>query len=155
MDGVETNTGTLVDEEDTGTDPHNRDTDGDNYGDGGEIAGGTNPHDPNSKGALLPPFLYVDFEEEAEDLSGNGYNGVVDGLVSFDVEGAPDGPTPRTGASFTGGHIDFPDIDMNSMINAFEDVQLHLLLLAQADRFCRWSGLHVGPNQSGHPQRNT
>ncbi|NRB44845.1 MAG: hypothetical protein HRU47_08545, partial [Verrucomicrobiales bacterium] len=121
LDGVETNTGTLVDEEDTGTDPHNRDTDGDNYGDGGEIAGGTDPHDPNSKGALLAPFLYVDFEEEAEDLSGNGYNGVVDGLVSFDVEGAPDGPTPRTGASFTGGHIDFPDIDMNSMINTFED----------------------------------
>ncbi|HIE64653.1 MAG TPA: hypothetical protein EYQ01_02335, partial [Nitrospira sp.] len=121
LDGVETNTGILVDNDDTGTDPHNRDTDGDNYGDGGEIAGGTDPHDPNSKGALLPPFLYVDFEEEAEDLSGNGYNGVVDGLVSFDVEGAPDGPTPRTGASFTGGHIDFPDIDMNSMINTFED----------------------------------
>jgi hypothetical protein len=121
LDGVETNTGTLVDEEDTGTDPNNADTDGDDYTDGGEIAGGTDPHDPNSKGAIPSPFLYVDFEADAEDLSENGYNGVVDGLVSFDVEGAPSGPTPLTGAHFTGGHIDFPDIDMNSMIRDFED----------------------------------
>ena len=89
IDGVETNSGTLVDEEDTGTDPNNADTDGDSYTDGGEVAGGTDPHDPNSKGAIPSPFLYVDFEADAEDLSENGYNGVVDGLVSFDVEGAP------------------------------------------------------------------
>ena len=113
LDGVETNSGTLVDEEDTGTDPNNADTDGDSYTDGGEVAGGTDPHDPNSKGAIPSPFLYVDFEADAEDLSENGYNGLVDGLVSFDVEGAPSGPTPLTGAHFTGGHIDFPDIDMN------------------------------------------
>ncbi|MFL2479306.1 MAG: LamG-like jellyroll fold domain-containing protein, partial [Verrucomicrobiales bacterium] len=121
LDGVETNSGTLVDEEDTGTDPNNADTDGDSYTDGGEVAGGTDPHDPNSKGAIPSPFLYVDFEADAEDLSENGYNGVVDGLVSFDVEGAPSGPTPLTGAHFTGGHIDFPDIDMNLMIRDFED----------------------------------
>ena len=30
-DGVETNTGELVDEENTGTDPNNADTDGDGY----------------------------------------------------------------------------------------------------------------------------
>ena len=121
LDGVETNSGTLVDEEDTGTDPHNADTDGDGYGDGGEIVGGTDPHDPNSKGAIPPPFLYVDFEGEATDLSGNDYNGEVDGAVSFDVEGAEGGPTPTTGANFTGGHLDFFDIDMNSMISNFED----------------------------------
>tara|TARA_B100001121_G_scaffold26051_1_gene20218 strand:- start:226 stop:3321 length:3096 start_codon:yes stop_codon:yes gene_type:complete len=121
LDGVETNTGKLVDEEDTGTDPNNSDSDGDGYSDGGEIVGGTDPNDENSKGALPPPFLYVDFETEAEDLSENGNNGLIDGLVSFDVEGAPQGSTPTTAANFTGGHIDFPDIDMNSMIRDFED----------------------------------
>ena len=121
LDGVETNTGTLVDEEDTGTDPNNADTDGDDYTDGGEIAGGTDPHDPNSKGAIPSPFLYVDFEDNATDLSGNDYNGEVNGAVSFDVEGAPSGPTPITGGSFTGGFLDFFDIDMNSMIRDFED----------------------------------
>ncbi|HIG85010.1 MAG TPA: LamG domain-containing protein [Verrucomicrobiales bacterium] len=121
VDGVETNTGTLVDEEDTGTDPNNADTDGDDYTDGGELAGGTDPHDPNSKGAIPSPFLYVDFEDNATDLSGNDYNGEVNGTVSFDVEGAGTGPTPLTGANFTGGFLDFFDIDMNSMIRDFED----------------------------------
>ena len=120
-DGVETNTGTLVNSNDTGTDPHNNDTDGDGYGDGGEIVGGTDPHDPNSKGALPPPYLYVDFEEDAADRTENGLDGQIDGAVSIDADGAPDGPTPETGASFTGGHIDFPGLDMNSMIRDFED----------------------------------
>ena len=120
-DGVETNTGELVDNDDTGTDPNNADTDGDGYADGGEIVGGTDPNDENSKGAIPPPFLYVDFEANAEDMSGNDYNGEVDGAVSFDVEGAPSGSTPTTGANFTGGHLDFFDIDMNSMIRDFED----------------------------------
>ncbi|MDP6858669.1 MAG: hypothetical protein QF426_02505, partial [Verrucomicrobiales bacterium] len=121
IDGVETNTGEFVDEENTGTDPNESDTDGDDYGDGAEIAGGTDPLDPNSKGALPAPFIYLDFEDDAADLSGNGYSGEVDGAVSFDVEGAEGGPTPTTGANFTGGHLDFFDIDMNSMIRDFED----------------------------------
>ena len=121
VDGVETNTGTFVDEENTGTDPNESDTDGDDYGDGAEVAGGTDPLDPNSKGALPAPFLYLDFEDSSNDLSGNGHNGEVDGAVSFDVEGADGGPTPTTGANFTGGHLDFFDVDMNSMIRDFED----------------------------------
>ncbi|MEO1860019.1 MAG: LamG-like jellyroll fold domain-containing protein, partial [Verrucomicrobiales bacterium] len=121
IDGVETNTGILVDEENTGTDPNNADTDGDGYSDGGEIAGGTDPHDPNSKGALPAPYLFLDFEGEVEDLSGNGNDGVVDGSVSFDVAGADGGSTPTTGANFTGGHIDVLSIDMNSDLNTFED----------------------------------
>ncbi|MAC50486.1 MAG: hypothetical protein CMO45_09565, partial [Verrucomicrobiales bacterium] len=120
-DGVETNTGELVDEENTGTDPNNADTDGDGYADGGELVGGTDPNDENSKGALPFPYLYIDFEEEVVDSSGNGNDGVVDGDVTFDVEGADGGPTPTTGASFNGGHLDFPSIDMNSMIRDFED----------------------------------
>ena len=120
-DGVETNTGELVDEENTGTDPHNADSDGDGYKDGGEIAGGTDPNDENSKGAIPVPSLYVDFETAAEDQGDNGYNGVIDGAVNIGSEGAPSGSTPGTGASFEGGHIDFPDVDMNSMIRDFED----------------------------------
>ena len=120
-DGVETNTGELVDEENTGTDPNNADTDGDGYADGGEIIGGTDPNDENSKGVLPFPYLYLDFEGEVADLSGNGNDGVVDGDVTFDVDGADVGPTPTTGASFNGGHLDFPSIDMNSMIRDFED----------------------------------
>ena len=113
VDGVETNTGTLVDEENTGTDPNNADSDGDNYNDGFEIAGGTDPNDENSQGAIPPPFLYVDFESNADDQSENGYNGEIDGSVSISVEGAPSGSTPWTGGNFEGGHLDFPDIDMN------------------------------------------
>ena len=63
----------------------------------------------------------MDFEGEVADLSGNGNDGVVDGDVTFDVDGADGGPTPTTGASFNGGHLDFPSIDMNSMIRDFED----------------------------------
>ena len=120
IDSVETNTGVLVDEENTGTSPLNKDSDGDGYSDGGEIAGGTDPNDENSKGALPAPFLYLDFEENAVDLSGNANDGEVDGDVTFDVEGAEGGPTPTTGASFNGGHLDFPGIDMNSMIRDFD-----------------------------------
>ncbi|MFL2451663.1 MAG: LamG-like jellyroll fold domain-containing protein [Verrucomicrobiales bacterium] len=120
IDSVETNTGVLVDEENTGTSPLNKDSDGDGYSDGGEIAGGTDPNDENSKGALPAPFLYLDFEENAVDLSGNANDGEVDGDVTFDVEGAEGGPSPTTGASFNGGHLDFPSIDMNSMIRDFD-----------------------------------
>jgi hypothetical protein len=109
-----------VDEENTGTSPHNRDSDGDGYGDAGEISGGTDPNDENSKGAIPGPFLYLDFEDSAVDLSGNANDGEVDGDVTFDVEGAEGGPTPTTGASFNGGHLDFPGIDMNSMIRDFD-----------------------------------
>ena len=63
VDGVETNTGTLVDEENTGTDPNNADSDGDGYNDGFEIVGGTDPNDENSKGAIPPPYLYLILKE--------------------------------------------------------------------------------------------
>lgn len=51
MDGlansVETNTGIFNGPDDTGTDPNNNDTDGDNFLDGTEVAFGTNPNDIN------------------------------------------------------------------------------------------------------------
>ncbi|MBT7983624.1 MAG: LamG domain-containing protein, partial [Akkermansiaceae bacterium] len=121
LDGVETGTGELVDKNNTGTDPNNADTDEDGYADGGEIVGGTDPNDENSKGALPPPFLYLSFEEDTADLSENALDGEIDGQVSIDVDGASGGSTPETGASFNGGHIDFPGFDMNSMIRDFGD----------------------------------
>ncbi|MCP4847053.1 MAG: hypothetical protein GY899_03790, partial [Verrucomicrobiaceae bacterium] len=120
LDGVETNTGILVDEENTGTDPNNADTDGDGYPDGGEIAGGTDPNDENSKGAIPSPILYLDFEDNAVDLSGNANDGEINGDVTFDVEGSESGPTSTTGASFNGGFLNFPDIDMSGIIQDIE-----------------------------------
>ena len=47
LNGVETNTGTFLDENDTGTDPLNADTDGDGFTDGQEVLlMGTDPLDP-------------------------------------------------------------------------------------------------------------
>lgn len=47
-DDVETNTGVFVDGNDTGTDPNNPDTDGDNILDGAELAFGTDPTDSDT-----------------------------------------------------------------------------------------------------------
>ena len=46
LNGVETNTGTFVDGDDTGTDPTLADTDGDGFDDGVEVASGRDPTDP-------------------------------------------------------------------------------------------------------------
>jgi hypothetical protein len=46
LNGVETNTGTFVDGDDTGTDPALADTDGDGFDDDVEVASGRDPTDP-------------------------------------------------------------------------------------------------------------
>ena len=56
--------------------------------------------------------LYLDFEGgDSRDLSGLGHDGTVDGSVTIS----------NGEAFFDGGHIDFPGIDMNEMINGFGD----------------------------------
>jgi len=57
LDGVETNTGTFVNANDTGTDPTKADTDGDTYTDGNEVANGWDPNDPGDPGAPGVPAL--------------------------------------------------------------------------------------------------
>ncbi len=57
LDGVETNTGTFLNANDTGTDPTKADTDGDTYTDGDEVANGWDPTDPNDPGAPGVPAL--------------------------------------------------------------------------------------------------
>lgn len=53
-DGVETNTGIFVSASNTGTDPANKDTDGDGFEDGFEVANGTDPNNPNSDPTKVP-----------------------------------------------------------------------------------------------------
>ena len=48
LNGVETNTGTFVDPNDTGTNPALADTDGDGFDDGVEVAAGSDPNNPAS-----------------------------------------------------------------------------------------------------------
>ena len=55
LDAVETDTGTFVDPNDTGSDPLLADTDGDGYGDGVEVAAGSDPNDPDSVPPSPPP----------------------------------------------------------------------------------------------------
>lgn len=64
-DSVETNTGTFVDRNDTGTDPANPDTDNDSFSDGVEVAFGTDPTDsadfpePSITAYTRTPVSYV------------------------------------------------------------------------------------------------
>jgi hypothetical protein len=53
LDTVETNTGIFVDPANTGTDPLQRDSDGDTFPDGQEVAGGTDPNN-SSEPAPVP-----------------------------------------------------------------------------------------------------
>ena len=53
-------------------------------------------------------------------MSGNDYVGEVNNDVTFDVEGAEGGPTPTTGASFNGGYINYPGVDLSSIIQDIE-----------------------------------
>jgi hypothetical protein len=50
LDSVETNTGTFVDENDTGSDPHDPDSDDDGLDDGAEVSLGTDPNEEDSDG---------------------------------------------------------------------------------------------------------
>ena len=55
LDGVETNTGTYLDPQHTGSNPALADTDGDGFNDGVEVAGGYNPNDPFSNPNFFSP----------------------------------------------------------------------------------------------------
>ena len=81
-DSVETNTGTYVSETDTGTDPNNADTDNDGVPDGLELIEGTDPTDAGSYNSFSTGLVaYYPFNDNANDVSGNGNNGTIDGAT--------------------------------------------------------------------------
>ena len=57
LNGVETNTGTFIDGNDTGTSPALADTDGDGFEDGIEVAAGSDPNNASSTPATPVPLL--------------------------------------------------------------------------------------------------
>jgi len=69
--GVETNTGTFMDADDTGTNPALADTDGDGFDDGVEVAAGSDPNNPLS----------------TPDACDNGLDDDGDGLADWDGGG--------------------------------------------------------------------
>ncbi len=75
LNGVETNTGTFLGPNDTGTDPARADTDGDGFEDGDEVAAGTDPTNPASFPGSLCGNGALDAGEECDDgnlASGDG-----------------------------------------------------------------------------------
>ena len=72
--------------------------------------------------AQLPdPLLYYSFDEAdgaltAVDGAGNGYDGNVNGGVTFGETGAPGGSTPGGAARFTGGWLDVTTFDVPSLL---------------------------------------
>lgn len=64
-DLVETNSGVLVDENDTGTNPTERDTDGDFAYDGWEISLASNPFDANERPGPVGPVTIVPITDDA------------------------------------------------------------------------------------------
>jgi hypothetical protein len=120
-DGVETNSGTFAGAADTGTDPHTNDTDADGFSDAAEVNAGTSPLNANDFPDSL--LVYYDFEGDVgttvTDKAGLGYDGTFNGAVELIAEGAPAGSSPGGSAQFTGGFINVPGIDMNTMIRDF------------------------------------
>jgi hypothetical protein len=70
--GVETNTGTFVDANDTGTSPTMADTDGDTWDDGEEVSAGTDPTDASSFPTAVPGLPATGLALLALTLAANG-----------------------------------------------------------------------------------
>ncbi len=72
----------------------------------------------DSRAQLPVPILYLDFEDEGNELvdkSPSGNDAVIDGSVNL-VDGAPAGWTPDGGVLFSGGHLDISGIDVPSQL---------------------------------------
>ena len=71
-----------MDAANTGTDPHNEDTDGDKKKDGREVANGTDPHDPNDPPPPNPLSVVVAYwplDKDLEDVIGDSHGELMDG----------------------------------------------------------------------------
>jgi hypothetical protein len=101
-DGVETGTGVFVSKDDTGTDPHVKDTDSDQFADGVEVALGSNPNNAGSLPIVAGGnnlLCYWDFNDASAtdqtlDLM-HGFVGMLEGGAAFTPDG--DGFTGQAG----------------------------------------------------------
>ena len=115
------------------TNPLDSDSDDDGYADGTEIRAGSDPTDSNSTPDADLPILYYDFEGDSGsdviDKGENGYNGFVarPDSTTLGDEGAPAGPSPATGASFSDGLIEVPDLDLSAIISSDGSYTLSLI----------------------------
>ena len=95
LDEAETNTGTYIDANDTGTDPLNPDTDGDGFNDGLEaLLSTSDPTTPMSRPlrtGLLDILAYWDFNEAPEPTKTNdlikGFEGTLMGTTAYTDDG--------------------------------------------------------------------
>jgi DNA-binding beta-propeller fold protein YncE len=88
LDGVETGSGVFVDENDTGTDPHDPDTDDDGLDDGEEVERDTDPHDPDTDDDGLEDGEEVERGTDPLDPDTDD-DGVCDGGNAVPADGGP------------------------------------------------------------------
>jgi len=143
-DVVETNTGIFVDENDTGTDRLNRDSDDDTLPDGWEVAAGTDPNNPlgdNGPDGDIDGDGITNFEEYVTaDTDGDGLTDIVETDTGVyvdendsgtdpnnpDTDGdtIPDGAETNTGVYVspedTGTDPHNPDTDDDGMLDWWE-----------------------------------
>ena len=82
LNSVETNTGINQSSTDTGTDPNNADSDLDGVPDGVEVKEGTDPNDAGSFNSFSTGLsAYFPFNGNANDESGNGIDGAINGAT--------------------------------------------------------------------------
>jgi cysteine-rich repeat protein len=120
LNGVETNTGTFVDANNTGTDPALADTDGDGFDDDVEVSSGTDPTDPLSfPGGPVCGDSIVEGAEQCDD--GNSTDGdCCSAACAFEPSGSfcADGEACNgsetcdgAGACLAGAPLDCDDLD--------------------------------------------
>jgi uncharacterized repeat protein (TIGR02543 family) len=107
-DSVETNTGVHVSPTDTGTDPNTADTDGDGVPDGLEVKEKTSPVDVAKFNTFSQGLhAYYSFDGDANDKSGFGRNGTVQGtyeMLSNDIRLIGDQSTYYSGGGWFSPH---------------------------------------------------
>ena len=176
LDGVESNTGTWNDPNDTGTDPRNPDSDDDGLGDGVENPDlAHNPLDPSQQPGTDPNLADTDGDgkDDGEELAdGTDPTNTNDVLVPagvligdgaerpFDTGGSPDGwsgitvlETAIIDSSTLPGAGDLVEIlEVSMLADAGRAGGTHHLipLLVNSANEIAWIGPELTPTQSGH-----
>ncbi|MEM9257635.1 MAG: hypothetical protein AAGA91_19520 [Pseudomonadota bacterium] len=127
FDDVETNTGVFVDENDTGTDPNNPDSDGDGLLDGAELTFGTDPTDTDSDDDGVPDGAEVG---AGTDPSVSQFPCDLDSVVGLSLGDLLLLQQHQTRARLlTSNEEIFCDIDFDNEVNLADFLLLQQLLL--------------------------